>query len=64
MEIDPSASRTPAEEVVDLKHWATRENPFYRSKQDDERILAEHVRTLRVKPRLLTADQWNSQFIG
>ena len=47
MPIRPRAYRVDEDAKVRLKRWPTRVEPYYRSKEDYEKLLAEHIEELR-----------------
>jgi PPK2 family polyphosphate:nucleotide phosphotransferase len=52
--------RVPARSHVDLKHWATRVEPAYRSDDEYAQMLADHVRGLSAQQQLLYASNSNA----
>ncbi len=55
MKIHPKLFRVAPREPVRLKQWPTRVAPFYKSKKDYERLLAEHVSEMSGGQRLFYA---------
>jgi PPK2 family polyphosphate:nucleotide phosphotransferase len=55
MPIDASPFRVPSGQPVDLRRWPTHVAPFYRSKRDYQKLLAQHVATLAERQQLLYA---------
>ena len=55
MKIDTKSFRTSAGKPVDMKDWATRVKPFYKSKADYAKLHAEHVENLRERQNVLYA---------
>jgi PPK2 family polyphosphate:nucleotide phosphotransferase len=55
MKIDVSPFRVAADSAVSLKHRPTRVRPFYRSKHDYRRLLADHTAKLSSRQSLLYA---------
>ena len=57
MDIDISPFRVREDETIQLKHRPTRVDPFYRSKEEGDTLLARHVSDLdRQQQRLYAAD--------
>jgi PPK2 family polyphosphate:nucleotide phosphotransferase len=55
MKIDIKSFRVREGHAVNLKHWPTRVKPFYKSKHDYGKLLAEHVGKLSARQNLLYA---------
>jgi len=55
MKIDSKAFRVKAGDTVDLKRWPTAVKPFYKSKSDYKKALADHVSQLSERQNLLYA---------
>ncbi|HLX96457.1 MAG TPA: ADP-polyphosphate phosphotransferase [Verrucomicrobiae bacterium] len=59
MKIEPQRFRVREGEKVKLRKWPTKVKPFYRSKEDYQKILAEHARALsRQQSRLYAQNQY------
>jgi PPK2 family polyphosphate:nucleotide phosphotransferase len=56
MKIDPRDYQVKEGKDVDLKKWPTRIKPLYSSKEEYEKVLAEHVEELSAIQSLLYAD--------
>jgi PPK2 family polyphosphate:nucleotide phosphotransferase len=56
MKIDPKDYQVKEGKEVELKKWPTRGKPFYGSKEDYQKALAEHVEELSSLQSLLYAD--------
>jgi PPK2 family polyphosphate:nucleotide phosphotransferase len=55
MKIDIKSFRVCESEKVRLKEWPTRGKPFYKSKNDYQKLLTEHVEKLSARQNLLYA---------
>jgi PPK2 family polyphosphate:nucleotide phosphotransferase len=55
MKIQIKPFRVREGEKIKLKKWPTRIKPFYKSKHDYEKLLAEHIQKLSARQRLLYA---------
>ena len=55
MNIDPKDFRVPEGSAVNLKKWATRVDPVYRSDANYSKLLSEHVESLSEQQELLYA---------
>ena len=55
MKIQTKSFRVREDDKVRLRDWSTRVKPFYKSKQDYEKLLAEHVAKLSARQNLLYA---------
>lgn len=55
MKIDPDDFRVREGKKVNLRKWPTRVAPFYESKEDYQRMLAEHIAKLSARQELLYA---------
>src|ERR1019366_8014670 len=55
MKINSKHFRVRAGETVKLKQWPTRVNPYYKSKEHYQEILAEHIEELSARQSLLYA---------
>lgn len=56
MKTEIKSFRVREGEKVNLKHWPTKCKPLYKSKQDYQTILAEHVKRMTQRQYLLYAD--------
>jgi polyphosphate kinase 2 (PPK2 family) len=56
MKIDPGNYQVKEGKDVDLKKWSTRIKPLYSSKEEYEKVLAEHVEELSAIQSHLYAD--------
>jgi PPK2 family polyphosphate:nucleotide phosphotransferase len=55
MNINSKDFRVRADEKVKLKKWSTQVKPYYKSKEEYQEILAEHIRKLSARQSLLYA---------
>ncbi|OIR13534.1 polyphosphate kinase 2 (PPK2) [mine drainage metagenome] len=56
MKIDTKSFRVKEGTSVNLKHWATRVDPYYTSKHDYKKLLEHHVERMSSRQNLLYAD--------